>query len=1026
VWITDFGLAQFPSDSRLTLTGDLVGTLRYMSPEQAKGGNATLDHRTDIYSLGATLYELLTLEPALLGHNREELLRQAAASEYLPPRRVNRAVPAEFETIVLKAMANEPGDRYQTAHALADDLRRWLVGTPILARRPSWGRQLAWWGKRHRLLVATASVLIVAVLAFAVFDVWRGRQRIALLEQGVSEDIQSAESLQREGHWAEALQALERSEGRLSQGGPARLRDRVGDLRREIALVRALEACRLELLSMASGDPDFASTDQSYFEAFRDHGLEAALTDVERAASLIRESAIRIQIVAGLDDWANVKDHLRPGAGNTLRAVASRADEDAWRDRLRRQTVRHDLNALRELATDNEAITQPPANLVSLGYALFDAGDREVAEKLIRQAQRRHPADLWLNFQLGNLLASRTSIEGRKEAVGFLRVALAARPNCSTIYNDLGAALRDPPTLVESEEALRRAVELAPSNFKALGNLGNNLASQGRLTQAAELVQRALKLNPDYVIGYSNFAFILMAQGKPAEAEAASRHAIALRPDYMMGHYNLGGALATQGKLSEAAAAVREAIRLKPANAEAHRSLGAILLAQRQPSEAVESCRRALALKPDYAEAFSTLGSALHAQKKLPEAVEALRRAVTLRPDYPEAHNDLGDVLNDQGNFAEAAVAFRRAAELKPKYALALANLGTALSALGKPAEAAETFQKVVEIDPSDCPSWSNLGIALATQNKLPEAEAAFRRAIELKPDAAEPHYNLGNALASQGKQTEAIEAFRRAVDLRPDYARAHCNLGSIFNQQDKLVESAAAFRRAIAADPNLAEAHCNLGHVLHRQGKFRESLDALRRGHELGSRDAHWRRPSAQWVARMERLVQLDDRLTEVMKEEGKPVDAAERLALAEFALITKRLPAIAFRLYREALAEHEPTAGNLPPGARYNAACAAALVACNPDADVLDAKERARLRTRALRWLRAELAEIKQQLEKMPVKGSPELRKQLVHWLRDDDLAGVRKPEALNGMPAPERQEWQSFWSDVEALRKRTEHTE
>jgi hypothetical protein len=141
---------------------------------------------------------------------------------------------------------------------------------------------------------------------------------------------------------------------------------------------------------------------------------------------------------------------------------------------------------------------------------------------------------------------------------------------------------------------------------------------------------------------------------------------------------------------------------------------------------------------------------------------------------------------------------------------------------------------------------------------------------------------------------------------------------------------------------------------------------------------------------------------------------------------LITKRLPALAFRLYQEALAEHEPTAGNPPPGTRYNAACAAVLVASDQDSDAPNADERAGLRTRALHWLRAELAEIKQQLEKMPVKSSPELRKQLVHWLHDDDLAGVRKPEALKGMPAPERQEWQSFWTDVEALRKRTEHTE
>ena len=108
LWITDFGLARFQEDAGLTMTGDLLGTLRYMSPEQALAKRGYLDHRTDIYSLGATLYELLTLRPAIEGSDRQELLRKIAQEEPTPPRKHNPAIPRELETILLKAMAKEP------------------------------------------------------------------------------------------------------------------------------------------------------------------------------------------------------------------------------------------------------------------------------------------------------------------------------------------------------------------------------------------------------------------------------------------------------------------------------------------------------------------------------------------------------------------------------------------------------------------------------------------------------------------------------------------------------------------------------------------------------------------------------------------------------------------------------------------------------------------------------------------------------------------------------------------------------
>src|SRR5205807_5640041 len=126
LWITDFGLAHCQSQAGLTMSGDLVGTLRYMSPEQALAKRVLLDHRTDIYSLGATLYELLTGEPVFAGNDRQELLRQIAFEEPKPPRRLNKAVPVELETIVLKAMEKNPAERYPLAQDLADDLIRFL------------------------------------------------------------------------------------------------------------------------------------------------------------------------------------------------------------------------------------------------------------------------------------------------------------------------------------------------------------------------------------------------------------------------------------------------------------------------------------------------------------------------------------------------------------------------------------------------------------------------------------------------------------------------------------------------------------------------------------------------------------------------------------------------------------------------------------------------------------------------------------------------------------------------------------
>jgi serine/threonine protein kinase len=194
LWVTDFGLAQFQGQAGLTLTGDVLGTLRYMSPEQATGGPVGIDHLTDVYSLGATLYELLTLRPAVTGTDRAGLVRQILAVEPVPPRRLSPGIPADLETVVLKALAKDPGDRYPTAQALADDLERFLADRPVAATRPGVWRRLRKWARRHRPAVATAAVAGVLLLVTAVVALSVTTARIAREERRKDEALGQAKA----------------------------------------------------------------------------------------------------------------------------------------------------------------------------------------------------------------------------------------------------------------------------------------------------------------------------------------------------------------------------------------------------------------------------------------------------------------------------------------------------------------------------------------------------------------------------------------------------------------------------------------------------------------------------------------------------------------------------------------------------------------------------------------------------------------------------------------------------------------
>ncbi len=186
LWLTDFGLARRLDDVTISMTGMLMGTPRYMSPEQAAASSKRVDHRSDLFSLGATLYELLTATPAFAGESPHDVIQHILNHEPVPIRRLNQAVPKDLETIVMKCLAKEPQARYRSALELAQDLRAQMEGRPIRARRAHPIELAQRWLKQHQssvrqMLAAAAGTMLLIVLCSLAWQAYASWNRSSLL-----------------------------------------------------------------------------------------------------------------------------------------------------------------------------------------------------------------------------------------------------------------------------------------------------------------------------------------------------------------------------------------------------------------------------------------------------------------------------------------------------------------------------------------------------------------------------------------------------------------------------------------------------------------------------------------------------------------------------------------------------------------------------------------------------------------------------------------------------------------------------
>jgi eukaryotic-like serine/threonine-protein kinase len=573
LWITDFGLARFPSDLSLTHTGDVVGTLRYMSPEQALARRGVVDQRTDIYALGATLYELLTLRPAFGGRDHQELLRQIALDEPVRPRRLNPTIPRDLETIVLKAMAKDPSGRYPTAQELALDLRRFGDDRPILARRPGLPERSLRWALRHRELVATAAAIVALALMIGTAATWAQARKTetvtTILHNYINQtyplvDFNTVEAM------GQATKSLSGSVDEATRSGALQVFERAINFYTSTSELPPVDLESRTIVARSINRLGFARTVLSGFKRTKngpDLGLlSQASADYRRSIALFEtllaefpgDPKVRHYFAESLGKWGLGWQLLflnRPKEAEPhyLRSV------QLWRDLIRDASPgaesggRASENVVGELVD----LSVPAETVQVLAGILEDKGQAQKAEDL-RQQLAGDFAGLAARFSAPEFQAQRQDWANgvvslgqmslhenkRRDAARNYRLAILLDPDHPLAHNNLAWVLVSLPgdpayDPIQGLALARKAVALEPNKWMFVNTMGVAAFRTRDWQAATEFLQKSMSVTGGGAHDFFFLAMIKWHQGNKNEARSFYDKAVAWTDTNKPGDFEL-------------------------------------------------------------------------------------------------------------------------------------------------------------------------------------------------------------------------------------------------------------------------------------------------------------------------------------------------------------------------------------------------------------------------------------------------------------------------------------------------------
>lgn len=778
-WVLDFGLARDSSVDTMTTIGTVVGTPPYMAPEQARADRARIDDRTDVYSLGATLFDLLTGRPPFVAESTLDIMMQVVHNDPPAVRSLNPAIAPDLDTIVMKCLEKDPARRYESARAFADDLTRYLDGEPILARPTSLVYRWSMRARKHptiAALLAIATVAVLASLAWAIVTSWQSSAR--------------QQAAQRFGQEVERIEAVHRYAAMLP----------LHDIRREREWIRArivqIERDATSLSPSSAGPARYAigrgHLALGEWAASRKH-LDAAWA----AEFQTPEVAYALGRVIGAQYQEEIEEAERI-ANADARAARRKQIDTEYRD-----TALTWLRRGRGTGSESSAYAE--------GLIAFYEKRYDTALASARKAFREVP---WL-------------YEARK-LEGDIWIARGIEA-----AND-GEAEQSIASLTQAIDAYQSAEEIASSDERVMLGLAEAwfrrmILAVNRGEEPAEYVrngvaaaERAVATGGDLEAGYRTQALILqrysdwqLSQGQPPletleRSIALARKAVAADPQSGFAHRSLGNALFTRARYAQTHG--EDSLPLYDASIQSLRQSAAL---ESRNANILMSLANSIRRK---AEVVGTKGG--NPVPLLNESIVIYDRAAAANPEFANTFNDRGLAFMTRGewemengidptsSFNETLRSLQKAIALNPKFSVAMLNLGSTHLDRGN-------YEMRRGLDP---------------RPMLREAVAAYDSALKINPKLAFAHANTGLAhfLGAQDALDRnedpepwienGLAAYARALEINPDHANSFAYRGSLFTVRAQaqlrrgldptaaLAEARAWIRRGDAIDPDSAD----------------------------------------------------------------------------------------------------------------------------------------------------------------------------------------------------------------------------